>query len=281
MKRRWSGLGLLLLAMAAGGGGASAQPPAGSDLRDQVGIEPRIGMPLPLDLEFRDEQGGRVPLRRFFGSRPVLLTPVYYRCPMLCGLELQGLVRTLRVMDLAPGRDFEIVTFSIDPREDAELARDKRASVLASYGRAQAGSGWHFLTGDEAAVTALCAALGFRAAYDSDTGQYAHAAGVMVATPQGRVSHYLYGVEFSPRDLRLALVESSEGRVGALSDRVLLYCYLYDATRGRYGLAILNLVRAGGVLTVLALFTGIGVQLRKERRSRVAARAGQPPSGVP
>lgn len=243
--------------------------------KDDVGLDQKLNAALPLDVEFRDESGKTVRLDDYFHDKPVILTPVYYKCPMLCGLELRGLLRCLRAMKLTAGEDFQIVTFSIDPRERPELARSKRKQYLASYGRDGAESGWHFLTGTQESITRLCEAIGFRAKYNKQTGQYAHAAGIVVCTPQGRVSRYFYGVEFSPRDLRLGLVESSHNRIGSFTDRVLLYCYLYDPTRGKYGLAILNLVRAGGVLTVAVLFGGVCWMLRRERKRKTPSNAGE------
>jgi protein SCO1/2 len=236
------------------------------DLQTAVGFSQNLNAPLPLDAEFRDENGTTVQLGDYFGARPVIVTPVYYRCPMLCGLELQGLLRSLRALSLTAGVDFQIVTYSIDPREAVPLARGKRERYLAEYNRQAAAAGWHFLTGDEKSIQRLNDAIGFRAAYNEETGQFAHAAGIVVCTPEGRVARYLYGVEFPPQDLRLSLVEASENRIGTLADQVLLYCYLYDPTRGRYGVAILRLIRFSGVLTVLLLAGGITWMLRRERR---------------
>ena len=248
---------------------ASARPaPAQSTPtpEGQVTIEQHLDAELPLDLEFRNEAGETVRLGDFFdGERPVIITPVYYRCPMLCGLELNGLVRSLRTLELSAGEDFQIVTFSIDPTERASLAEQKKKSMLAVYARPGAEAGWHFLTGDEQHVRPLCDALGFQTVYNEETGQYAHAAGIMVATPEGRLARYFYGVEFPPGDLRLALVEASENRIGGLADQVLLYCYLYDPTTGKYGLAIMNLVRAGGILTLTLLAVFVARMLWRER----------------
>jgi protein SCO1/2 len=247
---------------------AAAENPA-QTLKD-VGITPRIGERIPTDLAFRDTEGQSLTLEKCVGERPLVLTPVYYRCPMLCGLELDGLVRCLRAIDLTVGQDFDIVTFSIDPHETADLAAAKHAKYVETYGRASAKSGWRFLTGDAEAVTRLCEAVGFRALYDEATGQYAHAAGILVLTPEGRISRYFYGVEFAPRDLRMALVEASTGKLGTLTDQVLLYCYAYDPTTGKYGMAIMNLVRAAGVMTVLTLAAGIGWMLWRERKLQIA-----------
>lgn len=240
----------------------------GEDLRKSIGFDQKLDAELPLDATFRDETGREVPLATFFRGKPVILTPVYYRCPMLCGLELTGLVRCLRAMDLTAGSEFEIVTFSIDPRETTDLAAKKKANILAQYGRDAAKEGWHFLTGDEDSIRRVCETIGFRAQFDPDTGQYGHAAGIVLCTPQGRVARYFFGVEFSPRDLQLSLVETSESRIGSLADHVLLYCYTYDPTQGKYGLAILNLLRGSGVLTVLAIVSAVAVMLRREQRAK-------------
>lgn len=246
------------------------------DMKGKAGFTQKLNAALPLETTFRDHTGRSVELREYFGTQPVVVMPVYYRCPMLCGLELNGLVRCLRAMKLAPGEDFQIVTFSIDPREEAKLAARKRANILAQYGRESAAAGWHFLTGRQQAIDRLCDAIGFQATFNKKTGQYAHAAGIAVCTPTGRVARYFFGVEFIPRDLRLGLVEASQNKIGTVTDRVLLYCYLYDPTRGKYGLAILRLIRAGGLLTVGMLVGGVGWMIRKDRlRQRDSADAGR------
>lgn len=244
-----------------------------------VGFDQKLNAKLPLDATFRDEQGRGVRLGDYFGDKPVILTPVYYRCPMLCGLELNGLLRCLRAMKLTAGEDFQVVTFSIDPREQPDLAARKRRHYLAQYGRPAAERGWHFLTGQQESITRVCDSIGFRATYNAETGQYAHAAGIVVCTPGGRAARYFFGVEFLPRDVRLGLVEASRNEIGSVTDQVLLFCYLYDPTRGKYGLAILNLVRAGGLLTLIVLSGGIGWMLRRERRRKAVATprgAGEP-----
>jgi len=249
-------------------GNALASIAMAQDMRwkQNVGFNQKIGAALPLDVKFRDEQGKTVRLGDYFGDKPVILTPVYYRCPMLCGLELKGLLRCLRAMKLTAGEDFRIVTFSIDPREKPPLAAKKRKHYLTQYGRDAAEQGWHFLTGDEEAIKTLCDAIGFRAKFNEETGQYAHAAGIVVCTPEGRVARHFFGVEVLPRDLRLGVVEASRNEIGTVTDQVLLFCYLYDPTRGKYGLAILNLIRAGGLLTVIVLSGGICWMLRSEQR---------------
>ncbi|SFI58967.1 SCO family protein [Planctomicrobium piriforme] len=260
-----TGLGALaLLVCAASANTASAQAPP-----PDIGFDQNLGAQLPLDLKFQDENGETVELKSYFGKKPVVLMPVYYKCPMLCGLELNGLVRCLRGLNMSIGmtaeKDFEILTYSIDHREKPALATQKRRQYLAAYDCPAANDGWHFLTGDEESIKKLNEVIGFRTQYDEITGQYAHAAGLVVCTPDGMLSRYLYGVEFEPKDLRLAVVESSEGKVGGLSEHILLYCFRYDPASGKYGLAIMNFLRAGGVLTLLILGTAITMMLRKER----------------
>ncbi len=231
----------------------------------EVGFDQNIGAALPLLAEFRDESGERVALGRYFGSRPVLLSLVYYECPMLCTMSLNGLVSSLRALDMQPGRDFEIVTVSFEPREGPELAAAKKAHYVEEYGRAGAAEAWHFLTGDADAIRALTETVGFRYVWDEASKQYAHASGAMVATPDGKLARYFYGIEYSPRDLRLGMVEASAGKLGGVVDQVLLYCYRYDPEAGSYAAAALNIVRAGGVAMVLLIAAGILWMRRQER----------------
>lgn len=235
---------------------------------DDIGIDQKLNAQVSLELPFRDEAGQTVRLGDYFKDRPVVLALVYYRCPMLCTLVLNGTVRALRAVPLTPGKDFEVVAVSFDPREGSELAAEKKANYLKTYGHPETASGWHFLTGDEASIRKLTDAVGFRYKWDEANKQYAHASAIMVLTPQGKVSKYFYSVEYSSRDLRLALVEASENKIGSRVDQVLLYCYHYDPTTGKYGLAVMNLIRAGGALTLLALGTFIAVSTRRDRRRR-------------
>jgi protein SCO1/2 len=259
---------LLVLAAPAGLCADTARP---AILRD-VDFAQRIGTPLPLDVSLRDERGRTVALREYFGTTPVVLVPAYYRCPQLCTLVQNGVVSALRALSLDVGRDFQVVTFSFDPSEPTELAAAKKTAVLDAYRRQGAEAGWHFLTGDAESVRRLTEAIGFRYAYDEAHRQFAHASGIVVATPGGTVSHYLYGVEFAPRDLRLALVEASAGRLGSVADQLMLFCFMYDPATGRYSRLALGAVRVGGALTVLLLVAGVAVLLRREagrRRARV------------
>jgi protein SCO1/2 len=237
-------------------------------LTRDVSIEQKLNEQVPLDLTFRDESGQTVTLRQYFGKKPVLLTLVYYECPSLCGLVLQGLLKSLRVINYTPGEQFEIVTVSISPTETPELAAAKKANFLKEYGREEAAAGWHWLTGDEKNIRALADAVGFRYVYDPKTKQYAHAAGIMLLTPSGKISRYFYGIEYSPRDLRLGIIDASQGKVGSLVEKVILFCYQYDPTTGKYGLLVVRLIQLGGLVTLLILGGFIGTMFYRERMSR-------------
>jgi protein SCO1/2 len=224
---------------------ASVLPPG---LRN-VSLEQRLNQQVPLDLSFRDDTGRLTPLSSYFGGKPVILAMVYYQCPMLCTQILNGLVMSLRGMSLESGRDFEVVAVSIDPTETSDLAARKKAEYLRRY--AKSSTGWHFLTGAEPQIRQLAEAVGFRYAYDPRTKQYAHASAIMVLTPGGRLSRYFYGIEYAPRDLRLGLVEASENKIGSPADQILLYCYHYDPSTGKYSAIVMNIVRLAGALTLL------------------------------
>lgn len=247
---------------------AERQEAAPSEL-EGVGVDERLDEAIPLDLEFADESGETVRLGDYFdGERPVILTLNYYECPMLCTLELNGLAEALRGMDWVPGREFEIVTVSIDPRETPALARDKKATYLKAYGRPEAAEGWHFLTGREQSIRALADAVGFRYSYIEQQGQWAHAAVLFLATPDGRLSRYLYGVQFDPKTLRLSLVEASRGGIGSTLDRLILYCYHYDSEAGTYAPQALRIMQLGGLATVVVLGGLLLVFWRREASRR-------------
>jgi protein SCO1/2 len=233
----------------------------------RVGIDQRIGQQLPLDLPFRDEDGRDVRLGQFFGARPVVLALAYYDCPMLCTQVLNGMTGSLKTLSFDAGKDFDVVVVSIDPRDNFRLAADKKASYVSHYGRPATAGGWHFLTGTEASIKPLAEAIGFRYAYDANLKQYAHGAAVYVATPKGVIARYLLGIDFAPRDLRLAIVEASNNQLGTVTDRVLLLCYHYDPSVGKYGAATLNAVRVGFVGTVTGFLAFLFVSLRGERRA--------------
>jgi protein SCO1 len=239
-------------------------------LLSKIHIDQKLDSPIPLDLPFTDETGRQVRLRDYFGKRPVILALVYYECPMLCTQVLNGLVTALTVMNFEPGREFDVVAVSFNPREGPGLASQKKAAYLERYGRPHTAAGWHFLTGSEASIKQLTDAVGFRYAYDDAIKQYAHGAAIEVLTPKGHISKYFYGIEYSARDIRLGLIEASEERIGTPIDDFLLFCYHYDPTTGKYGAAIIRLVRLGGVATVLAFLSFLAISLRRERAARPA-----------
>jgi protein SCO1/2 len=230
-----------------------------------VGYDQRLGEQVPLDLQFRDEAARPVKLGDLFGRRPVVLVFAYYRCPMLCDLVLQGLTGSLKALSFDAGREFDVVVVSIDPKETPKLAAETEAQTLAHYGRPETRKGWHFLTGEQQPILELTQAAGFRYVYDRERNEYAHAAGVMVLTPGGRISRYLYGVEYAPRDLRLALIESAGGKIGNLADQILLYCFHYDPAFGKYSAMTMNILRLAAVATVLGLALLIVLLKRRER----------------
>jgi len=250
-----------------------AQPPVGpvptgnsTEVLKQVNIEQRLNNQIPLDLKFRDEAGREVRLGEYFGKgRPVALTLVYYECPMLCNQVLNGAVGAFQALKFTAGKEFEVVTVSFDEREGPELAARKKETYLRRYKRDGAEAGWHFLTGDKASIDALSEAVGFRYVWDEQSEQFAHASAVMVATPQGRLSHYFYGIDYAPRDLRLALVEASEGKIGSPVDALLLFCYHYDPASGRFA-PVMGVLRVAGVLTVFGVAALIYFLVRKSRR---------------
>lgn len=239
---------------------ADVRPPA---LRE-VGIDQRLGESLPLDAPFHDDHGQAVTLGDFFGRKPVVLVMTYFECPMLCTLALNGLGKTLKTMSFEPGKEFDVVAVSFDPRDTPETAAKKKAAYVADYGRAGTADGWHFLTGEQAAIERVAKAIGFRYTWVPEEKQFAHAAAIMVATPDGRLARYFYGVEYAGRDLRLGLVEAADHTIGSAVDALLLFCYQYDPATGKYGAIALNLVRAGGVATVLALGAFMVVMFRRE-----------------
>ena len=240
-------------------------------LRD-VRIEQKLNQQLPLDLVFRDENGEQVKLGNYFGHKPVVLALVYYDCPMLCTQILNGMVTSFRVLPFQIGNEFDVVTISFDPRETAALAASKKKiyiDYLPDKLQTGANAGWHFLTGDPANIERIADAVGFRYHYDEATKQFAHASAIMVATPEGKLSRYFYGVEYPPRDLRLGLIESSQHKIGSLSDELLLYCYHYDPATGKYGAAIMRVMRVAGVITLLGIIAMIlFLKPRYSQRSR-------------
>jgi protein SCO1 len=265
-----------LLAAIVAGGPARGEETPGTTL-NKVGFDQNLDTPLPLDLNFRDESGRTVALGDYFGSKPVIVTLVYFRCPMLCGEELKGLARALKPLSMGVGKEFDVVTVSIDPKDTPGSARAKKEKILEYYGREGAEAGWHFLTGDEPAIAALAKAVGFRYVYNTESDQFVHAAGLAIATPQGRLARYFYGIDFPPKDLQFGLIEASRGKIGSPIARLLLFCYHYDPTTGKYSLAIVNILRVVGTATALGLAGYVVAMIRRDRRpARVPLPATKP-----
>lgn len=236
-----------------------------------VGLDQKLNSQVPMDLEFSDSTGRSVLLGDLFNERPVILTLVYYECPMLCTMVLNGTLKAIRTLEFTVGEDFDIVTVSIDPGETPGLAAEKKAQYLDSYRRESGSRGWYFLTGEEDQIRQLADSVGFRYEYNEETDQFAHASGIMVLTPQGRVARYFYGIDYSPRDLRLGLVEAASEKIASPVDQLLLFCYHYDPSTGKYSLAIFNLLRVAGVLTLIGIGWLIFYLVRKERREGAVA----------
>lgn len=270
---RWIRVCVLLCVCVLSAVSAPAQNTRPGPLR-AVDIEQRLGEQVPLELLFRDETGKSVPLRAYFGDKPVILALVYYECPMLCTLVLNGLLRSLRALSFNVGDEFTVVTVSFNPRDTPAIALAKKQAYLHAYARPGAASGWHFLTGEEASIQKLTHAVGFRYVYDAATEQYAHASGIMVLTPQGKLARYFYGIEYAPRDLRFGLIEASANTIGSPVDRVLLFCYHYDPVTGKYGVLIWNVLRVAGLVTVLSLGTFMVMMFRRDRRKEKTADTG-------
>jgi protein SCO1/2 len=268
------GLTLLVSAAAAQPSGPLSVPPPGKAALEavpmlrEVGIDQELDAPIPLDLAFVDHTGKDVTLRQLFTTRPAILALVYYECPMLCTQVLNGLEGSLEALSFTVGKEFDLIVVSFDPGETPAMAAEKRKNFLHRYGRAGVDENVHFLTGRESAITALTGAVGFRYAYDKQIDQYAHPAAITLLTPQGHVSRYLYGIEFAPKDLKFGLIDATGGKIGTLTDQMLLFCYHYDPETGKYGLAIMTFVRLAGAATVALLAVYIVWSLRRERRQR-------------
>jgi protein SCO1 len=233
-----------------------------------VGIDQKLDRRIPLEAKFKDEYGQEVALSKYFESKkPVVLALVYYRCPMLCTQILSGLESSLKVVSFNPGRDFEVVSVSFDPKDTTETAAGKKQSVMKRYGRPNTANGWHFLTGDEANIKALTDAVGYHYRYDPKTDQFAHASGIMIVTPDGRLSRYFYGVEYSPRDMRLGLVEASQNKIGSPVDALLLFCFHYDPATGKYGAVAMNMIRFAGAAFALIGGTFLLIMFRRDFRA--------------
>jgi protein SCO1/2 len=275
MKRFLPLVSIVILAARTGFGQVPAPPipvdAKASILRD-VGIDQKLGALVPADLVFRDEAGRDVRLGDYFGKRPMVLVLVYFQCPMLCTMVLNDVLRTIRAMEENLGSDFDILTVSFDPADTPQAARLKKESYLAQYDRPGDEGGWNFLVGGQQSITALTRAVGFRYVWDPKFKMFAHASGIMVLTPQGKISRYFYGIDYAPQDLRLALLEAAGGKTGSLADEVLLFCFHYDPATGKYGWAINRALKIGGALTVLILGSSILMLLRRDR---------QPPASLP
>ena len=239
---------------------------APSRLLQKVGINQKMGGQIPLDLPFTDESGREVTLRQYFG-KPVILALVYYQCPSLCNMVLNGVLRSIKQLDLVAGDEYEVIAVSFDPRETPEMAAAKKQTYLRDYKRQGAEQGWHFLTGPETSSKALADSVGFRYVYDALTNQYAHSSAIMILTPAGRIDRYFYGIDYPARDVRLGLVEASNERIGTPTDQVLLYCFHYDPTTGKYALVVMNVLRLAGLMTVGVLATFMIVMFRRDFRS--------------
>ncbi len=272
MIRTVSGAIVVALALHAGSlrAGAPGAPAVDAPLPTpplkDIGFDQKIGDGVPLDLAFRDEADRIVHLRDYLGRRPVILSLVYFNCPMLCGMTTDGLVRSLRALRLSVGSDFDVLSVSFDPRETSEMASAKKGPVVRQYGRAGGAEGWHFLTGDKASIDALTKAVGFRYVWDAEQKQFAHATGILVLTPRGRIARYFFGIEYPAKDVRLGLVEASEERLGNVVDQLLLLCYHYDPKAGRYTATVQNIVRGGAALTLAAVAGLVLTLLRREKR---------------
>jgi len=273
MTKRWASLAaLVVLAATSAMAQFLSEPSVKGALPpglSKVGIDQRLNEQVPLDLHFQDEQGRTVRLGDYFhNGRPVIISLVYYNCPMLCGEVLNGMSTAFKVLKFTLGKEYEVITLSIDPREKPELAAAKKRSYIEHLDRPGAEAGWHFLTGEQPQIDALADAIGWHYQYDPKIDQFAHAAGIVLVTPLGRISQYYYGVEFSARDMRLGIIEASGNRIGSLADQVLLYCYHYDPRTGKYGAVIYNVVRLAGAATVLILGSFLFIMFRREATRR-------------
>jgi protein SCO1/2 len=239
------------------------------NLQQRIGIDQKLGNQLPLDLPFLDSDGNLVHLGDYFGDKPLILSLVYFDCPMLCTQVINSLLRAMNVLSFGAGTEFDVLTISIDPDETPELANAKKIEYLKNYRGREGSTGWHFLTGDQEQIQQLATAVGFRYEYDEPTDQYIHASGIMILTPEGKLARYFYGIDYPPRDLRWGLVEAADGAIGNPVDQLLLLCYSYDPMTGKYGLYIRNSLRIGGLATILAIGSFIVVMLRRERRGEL------------
>ena len=241
-----------------------SKPPQGLDpILKNVGVDQKLNSQIPLDAKFRDENGQAVELKKYF-DKPVILTLVYYTCPMLCSEVLNGTASSLKPVKFDVDKEFNVVTISIDPKDTPGLAMSKKKMMMARYGRHGADLGWHFLTGDKENIDAVAKAVGWRYAYDPRSRQYAHASAIMLLTPEGKVSRYFYGIEYSAKDIQFGIMDASQNKIGSLNDQIALYCYHYDPATGKYGVAVMRLVRLAGLLTIALIGGFIIVAVRRE-----------------
>lgn len=268
MKTICAGFALLLVSSIAGAQAVPSDlgkaPQVLPPLLQKVGFEPPLNGRLPLDLPFRDETGRAIQLREYFNQKPVVIALVYYGCPMLCDQVQQGVVGTLRMLSFNPGRDYQVVFVSFDSRETPEMAAQKKELAMKHFRRPETAAGWHFLTGSQQSIDALTSAAKFRYTFDTKNNLFVHATGIMLLTPDGRISRYFYGIEYPSRDVRLGLVDASAGKIGTPIDRALLFCYQYDPSTARYSASVLKIIRLGGVLTILGLVVGFLIFRRRE-----------------
>jgi protein SCO1/2 len=270
------------LAAAPASADQAERPLKPGELIKQIGIDQRLDAQVPLDLKFRDETGREVQLGDYFTDKPVILTLVYYRCPMLCTQVLNGLLESSQGVKFQMNKDYQVVSVSIDPHETPEMAAAKKERYARSYRREGAREGWHFLTGDQESIEKLAKVVGYRYRYDPATDQYAHGSAIMLLTPKGRVSRYFYGIDYAPNDLRLGLVEASENRIGSAVDQILLLCYHYDPATGKYGFVIAGALRIAGIVTLLVLGAFLWrMFLLERRRSAEVRQAGGPSDSSP
>jgi protein SCO1 len=262
--------GLLLLAAGGGTDQPSRSPTSPIGMLGRVEFNQKLDAQMPIDAKLRDDAGRDVTLAECIDGKPTVFVLAYYRCPMLCNQVLNGIATSLRAINLRPGEDYSVVVVSFDPTDTVEMAAAKKKSILHAFGKPADNKGWHFLVGEENVVKQLAESVGFRYEYDAATNQFAHASGVMLLTPAGRVSRYFYGIEYPTRDVRLGLVEASAGKIGTAVDELLLLCFHYDPLTGRYGLAIMRVIQGAGLLTVAGIVSYIGINLYREHTQHKA-----------
>lgn len=272
-----SALCLLITVNSAAAQTNASTPPAAVE---GISIEQNLNGQIPLDLTFRDASGEAVQLSQYFGEKPVILALVYYECPMLCSMILNGLLKSLNVLSFDVGDEFNIVTVSFDPKETTKLAMGKKKSYISKYGRLDAEKGWHFLTGEESSIQQLTEAVGFNYKYDPETNQFVHASAIMVLTPEGKLSRYFYGVEYSAKDLKFGLMEAASNKIGNAVDQLLLYCFHYDPVTGKYGMVVMNVLRILGTGTVLVLGVFMLAMFRRDHIAKKSIKRRATPQKI-